>query len=146
MADTHTPEQRSKNMAACRRRDTGAEIALRRALHARGLRYRVDVPVRVGSCRARPDVVFTRARVAVYVHGCFWHGCPDGHRGTPKTNAAFWGPKIQRTRERDAAQVRALRDANWNVLVFWEHDDPETAADLVVAAVCDRPRPQELES
>ena len=79
-------------MQANRRRDTGPERALRSELHRRGLRFRVDHPVRTGGHTVRPDIVFSRARVAVYVDGCFWHSCPL-HATLPKSNAAYWTPK-----------------------------------------------------
>jgi len=120
-------------MVANRRRDTGPEMALRRALHARGLRYRVDHPLPFDR-RRRADVVFPRARVAVFVDGCFWHGCPE-HGTMPKANRAFWREKIARNRARDADTDRRLVELGWTVLRFWEHEDVERAADAVEAAV-----------
>src|SRR4051794_4976178 len=90
----------SARMARNRRRDTKPELRLRAALHARGLRFRVDYPVRTDALTVRPDVVFTRWRVAVFVDGCFWHGCPE-HGTRPQRNAAYWGPKLQRNVARD---------------------------------------------
>ena len=120
-------------MVANRRRDTGPELALRRALHARGLRYRVDHPLPFDR-RRRADVVFPRARVAVFVDGCFWHGCPE-HGTMPKANRAFWRDKIARNRARDADTDRRLADLGWTVLRFWEHEDVERAADAVEATM-----------
>lgn len=116
-------------MHANRRRDTGPELAVRRSLHARGLRYRVDVAVEPG-IRSRPDIAFTRRRVAVYIDGCFWHGCP-AHRSQPKANAAYWTPKLQQNVERDRRVTDALTMAGWTVLRFWEHEDPTAVADAI---------------
>src|SRR4051794_17312207 len=89
------PSERSANMRANRRRDTTPELDLRRSLHRLGLRYRVDFPVRDGLPRpVRPDVVFTRARLAVFVDGCFWHGCPEHGRRQGGANRSYWSPKI----------------------------------------------------
>jgi DNA mismatch endonuclease (patch repair protein) len=120
-------------MLATRRRDTPAEVGLRSALHRMGLRFRVDWPPLEGS-RRRADVVFTRARVAVFVDGCFWHDCPD-HGTRPKENADWWAAKLEQNRLRDADTTRALTEAGWVVLRFWEHEDPATAAELVRQAV-----------
>lgn len=114
------------------RRDTKPELALRRALHARGLRYRVDLPVPTAGRTVRPDVVFTRARVAVFVDGCFWHGCPV-HATYPKRNADYWIPKLAANRARDEATNARLAAAGWTVLRFWAHTDPDAAADVVHA-------------
>jgi DNA mismatch endonuclease (patch repair protein) len=121
-------------MAGNRKRDTGPERALRSALHSRGLRYRVDFKIGSGRSAPRPDIAFTRARVAVFVDGCFWHGCPK-HGVSPTTNSAYWSAKLARNRSRDVENVRVLEDAAWVVLRFWEHDDPEAAAALIDAVV-----------
>jgi DNA mismatch endonuclease (patch repair protein) len=119
-------------MSALARRDTKPEIELRRALHRRGLRFRVQV--KVPSNRRRTiDIAFTRARLAVFVDGCFWHGCPD-HHTLPRTNPQWWSWKIDRNQRRDASTVSELRAADWEVLRFWEHVDAEEAADAVAAA------------
>lgn len=118
-------------MAAIRRRDTKPERALRSALHARGLRFRVDYRMDLAGGRVRPDIAFTRRHVAVFVDGCFFHGCPHhGHRPNIK-NQAYWGPKIAANVARDRRADRALVDAGWTVLRFWEHQ----AVDDAVAAV-----------
>jgi DNA mismatch endonuclease, patch repair protein len=117
-------------MRANRRVDTGPEKLLRAELHARGLRFRKDHPVPLRDCRPRPDVAFTALRIAVFVDGCFWHGCPT-HRSRPKSNADFWEHKIRRNRERDREQNRALEAANWRVIRVWEHMPVVEAADLV---------------
>lgn len=118
---------RSANMRANRRADTGPERRLRTLLHAQGLRFRVDFSVRVQGRRPiRPDIVFTRVCLAVFVDGCFWHGCPD-HGSRPRINEHYWGPKIARNRERDSEQTEGLTAAGWLVLRFWEHEDPARA-------------------
>jgi DNA mismatch endonuclease (patch repair protein) len=98
----------------------------------RGLRYRVDVPL-LPSLRRRADLVFPRARVAVFVDGCFWHGCPL-HATAPKNNAAWWRNKLDRNVARDRDTDRRLIEAGWTVLRFWEHDDVLRAAIAVDGA------------
>lgn len=114
---------RTANMRAIRRRDTSPERRLRSELHRRGLRFRVDFPIGVGNGRApRADVAFTRHCLAVFVDGCFWHGCPE-HSEIPRRNASYWGPKIARNAERDREQEDRLKAAGWRVLRFWEHEE-----------------------
>ena len=115
------------------RRDTKPELALRRALHAAGLRYRVDYRVRTDDRLVRPDVVFTRVQLAVFVDGCFWHRCPV-HGNSPRANGAYWGPKLDRNVARDRAVNCALQAAGWAVMRVWEHEDPQLAAQRVAAA------------
>jgi DNA mismatch endonuclease (patch repair protein) len=111
-----------------RRTDTRPEVALRSALHRRGMRFRKDHPIRIEGRRpVRPDVVFIRACVAVFVDGCFWHGCPE-HQVVPKANPDYWIPKLRRNVERDREVDAALRDAGWTVLRYWEHHDPAEVA------------------
>jgi DNA mismatch endonuclease (patch repair protein) len=138
------PSARSANMRANRRRDTKPELVLRSLLHARGLRFRVDFPLRVdGYPRPiRPDVVFTRAMCVVEWNGCWWHGCDDpacgdGLRRSVR-NAEYWLPKIRGNRERDARKAAALEASGWKVLSFWGHDDPVRAADLIAEVVAER--------
>ena len=116
MADVLTKKQRSYCMSRIRGRDTGPELALRRAAWAVGLRYRVR-----NGLKGRPDIVFASARVAVFVDGCFWHGCPL-HSVKPKTRATFWAEKIDRNKVRDAEVRIALMKQGWTVLRFWEHE------------------------
>lgn len=126
-------------------RPTKPEIALRSVLHARGLRFRkrLSIPLTPEPGRARrwtrPDVVFTRAKVAVYVDGCFWHGCPL-HLHLPKHNHAYWADKIAANRLRDADTTRQLGDRGWAVVRAWEHEDPDDVADVVEALVKAPPR------
>ncbi|TXK19766.1 very short patch repair endonuclease [Homoserinibacter sp. GY 40078] len=116
-----------RSMLANRRRDTKPEVAIRRILHARGLRFRVDYRVLLTS-RTRADIAFTRWKVAIFVDGCFWHGCPI-HATQPKRNSGYWTPKLARNVERDAQASALLRQNDWTVLRYWEHEDPEDVAD-----------------
>lgn len=120
-------------MRANRARDTGPELAVRRLLHARGLRYRVCVRP-VPALRRAADIVFTRARIAVFIDGCFWHGCDD-HFVEPKGNAEYWAQKIAANRSRDLSTNAAVEAAGWKVLRFWEHECPETVSEIVARAV-----------
>jgi DNA mismatch endonuclease (patch repair protein) len=120
-------------MQATGRKDTAPELALRRELHRRGLRYRVEVKL-PEIPRRRMDIVFTRARLVVLVDGCFWHGCPL-HATTAKANAGYWADKIAANQARDADTDTRLRAAGWTVLRAWEHEDPATTADRVEALI-----------
>jgi DNA mismatch endonuclease, patch repair protein len=124
-------ESKRRAMQAQRVRDTVPEMELRRELNRRGLRYRVDLSVLP---RRKADIVFTRSKLAVFVDGCFWHGCPM-HGTWPQSNAAWWRTKIERNRERDAETSALLVDAGWGVVRVWEHEDPVRAASRVAAAV-----------
>ena len=116
------------------RADTPAEMALRRELHRRGLRYRIDAKP-VAEMRTRADLVFKTARVAVYVDGCYWHSCSE-HGTLPRgDNAAWWRSKLATNVERDQAVTAALRERGWIVIRVWEHEDAREAADRVEAAV-----------
>lgn len=126
-------------MSTLARRDTAPELALRRELHRRGLRYRLQVKV-PGNNRRTIDVAFTRARVAVFVDGCFWHGCPE-HGTSPRANSEWWRWKIQRNQERDADTTRLLDDAGWTVVRLWEHRDAKDSADAVETALRRRTAP-----
>jgi DNA mismatch endonuclease (patch repair protein) len=123
-------------MQATKSRDSRPEVALRKLLHARGLRFRVHVLV-LPALRRRADVVFPGARVAVYVDGCFWHGCPE-HVVWPRTNVEWWKEKIASTKRRDRDTDRRLARAGWRVIRVWEHDDPALVADAVEAEVRNR--------
>jgi DNA mismatch endonuclease (patch repair protein) len=118
--------------------DTAPEIALRSALHRRGLRYRTHVRPVVG-LRREADIVFPGSKVAVFVDGCFWHGCPL-HGTNPRRNSAFWADKIEMNRLRDADTDVALREHDWLPIRVWEHEHPEHAAELVEVQVRSRGR------
>ncbi|MEU5437707.1 very short patch repair endonuclease [Streptomyces sp. NPDC020719] len=113
-------------MSRQRSRDTGVEVALRRVLHAMGLRFRIHRRPLPG-IRREADVVFGPARVAVFVDGCFWHGCPE-HGTWPKNNAEFWRSKIEGNRARDRDTDARLAEAGWLAVRVWEHEDPAAAA------------------
>jgi DNA mismatch endonuclease (patch repair protein) len=121
-------------MRANRSCDTTPELRLRSAIHRRGLRFRKNYAVLAGAVRVRPDIVFTAARVAVFLDGCFWHRC-EAHRTIPVSNAPYWGPKLERTGARDRVVDEALTRSGWIVVRVWEHDDPEDAALRVEAQV-----------
>lgn len=118
-------------MRSNRRRDTKPELALRKLLHAAGLRYRVDAPIRTARRLVRPDIVFTRRRLAVFVDGCFWHQCPQ-HGTRPKDPTGYWTPKLRRNVERDQETTDALQAEGWVVLRIWEHVPPADAAQAVI--------------
>jgi len=117
-------------------RDTEAELAIRRAVHRTGLRYRVNVRP-TSELRVRADMVFTRAKVAVFIDGCFWHGCPD-HFIPPKNNGEWWAAKIQGNRDRDARSRADLDTLGWKVVSIWEHTDTADAANEITSVVAER--------
>jgi DNA mismatch endonuclease (patch repair protein) len=116
------------------RRDTAPEVAVRSELHRRGLRFRKDLSVRVPGRVVRPDITFTRTRLAVFVDGCFWHACPV-HGIQPRANTEYWRPKLARNVARDRAVDEALGAAGWQVLRAWEHESPTAVADRVETAL-----------
>jgi DNA mismatch endonuclease (patch repair protein) len=122
-------------MRANRGKDTGPELAVRRELHRRGARYRTNLRIDLGDGRrVRPDIVFTAARLAVFVDGCFWHGCHE-HRSIPVRNAPFWRAKIGATQQRDARNDEWLLSEGWQVVRLWEHVPFADAADVVMQAL-----------
>lgn len=123
----------SARMSRQGRRDTAPELAVRRLLHASGHRYRVNAPV-PGMPRRTVDIVFSRAKVAVFLDGCFWHGCPQ-HATEPKANSDWWRQKLDRNMVRDRETTTHLAGAGWTVLRFWEHEDPQAVAAAVAATV-----------
>lgn len=123
----------SRRMAKVRQKGTDAEIALRRGLHRRGLRYRVDYEV-LKKPRRVADVAFPGLKIAIFVDGCFWHGCPE-HATWPKQNAEFWRQKIEANRLRDADTNSRLLNAGWTVLRFWEHEPPIEATETITRTV-----------
>lgn len=115
-----------RRMENARQRDTSIELELGRELKSLGLSFESNV-VPLAGTRSRPDLLFPIARVAVFVNGCFWHGCPE-HGTWPKHNAAWWRTKIEANRARDVKNDKILIDAGWTVFRYWEHDDPRRAA------------------
>lgn len=120
-----------------RTRDTEPEMAVRRLLHHAGFRYRVDVRP-LPKLNRRADIVFTGVRVAVFVDGCFWHGCPEHGSRTPTTASGYWADKIARNKTKDADTDRQLLEAGWLSIRAWAHDDPSLVAARVAQAVLDR--------
>jgi DNA mismatch endonuclease (patch repair protein) len=120
-------------MSRTAQRDNANERALRSALHRRGLRFRLHRQLLVGNRRS-VDIAFPASRTAVFVDGCFWHGCPD-HGTWPKNNADWWRAKIIANIARDRDTDRKLVEVGWTVVRIWEHEAVETAADRIEAAV-----------
>jgi len=118
-------------MRGNRRRDTGPELRLRSALHAQGLRYRVDYPIRTLSVRVRPDIVFTKQRLAIFVDGCFFHACPT-HGTRPRQNVQYWEQKLERNVLRDRRVTEALREERWTVIRLWEHQPTDEGLKIVM--------------
>jgi DNA mismatch endonuclease (patch repair protein) len=114
-----------KSMQANRPRDTLLEVAFRSALHQAGFRFRKHVRPLPG-LRCEPDVIFPRFRLAIFVDGCWWHSCPE-HGMLPREHGAWWAEKLQRTKDRDRRNDRALRSAGWTVLRVWEHESLQEA-------------------
>lgn len=120
-------------MRGNRSRDTKPELAVRQLVHARGLRYRVNARP-LPSLRRTADMVFSRRQIAVFIDGCFWHGCPE-HYVPSKSNRSYWAPKIAANMSRDAETNRTLSDAGWTVLRYWSHLPPEEVAASVESHV-----------
>ncbi len=136
MADVLTPEQRRLNMSRIRGKDTKPEMLLRRGLHARGLRFRLhrkDMP-------GTPDMVFSRYRAVILVHGCFWHGHDCPLFKLPATRREFWQSKIEGNRARDARDIASLTASGWRTLIVWEcalKGPARRPADLVLSEITD---------
>lgn len=124
-------------MAAIRRRDTKPEVRLRSALHRLGYRFRKDHPIRIAGKLIRPDITFTKHRVAVFVDGCFWHSCPE-HGRKPSVNGAYWSPKLEGNVRRDHDQTAALASAGWMVMRFWEHEEQSEIIAAITHALADK--------
>lgn len=120
-------------MKSQKRVDTVVEVAVRSRLHRLGLRFRVDYRP-VETSRARADIVFVRARIAVFIDGCFWHGCPI-HATQPRANADWWRTKLEGNIARDTRTNVLLAGSGWKVLRYWEHEDPDGIATAVAAEV-----------
>ena len=130
-----TPAAR-RSMQSNRSTGTRPEMAIRRELHRRGLRYRVAARP-IPEFRRTVDVLFSRARVAVEIRGCFWHGCPE-HARLPTAHREYWEAKVARNRARDDETERRLAEAGWTLVVVWEHDPVSQAAGLIEALVRQR--------
>ena len=120
-------------MQSNKSRDTKPELALRSAVHALGLRYRVSAKP-IAELRRTADLVFPRAKVAVFLDGCFWHGCPE-HHTVASANASFWADKVEGNRKRDRDTDGRLAAVGWVSVRIWEHEDPQTAARQVEEVV-----------
>ncbi|MFH8472894.1 very short patch repair endonuclease [Streptomyces sp. NPDC018000] len=123
----------SARMSQQASRDTAPEVAVRKLLHASGYRYRVNERV-PNMSRRTIDIAFTRCKVAVFLDGCFWHGCPV-HATQPKSNAEWWRQKLDRNMARDRETTAHLESGGWTVLRFWEHESAEDVAGRIVATV-----------
>jgi DNA mismatch endonuclease (patch repair protein) len=131
-------EEASHRMRATRQRNTQAELDLQAALDHLGLRYTVDQSP-LPELRRRADLLFEPERVAVFVDGCFWHGCPL-HGSWPKAHAQWWREKILANRSRDADTDRRLAEAGWKVIRVWSHEMPSTAAERIAVLIRSRNR------
>jgi DNA mismatch endonuclease, patch repair protein len=120
-------EATRRAMRGNRRVDTLPEVTLRQLLHASGFRFRKDYRVAEGDIQVRADIVFPRQRLAVFIDGCYWHGCPE-HCRMPTRNAEYWEAKIARNRARDTRVTKSLTDSDWRVLRIWEHEPAAQAA------------------
>lgn len=129
---------RRRMQVLSKKRDTGPELALRRELHQLGLRYRIDVAPAPSQSRRRADVVFSHQRVAVFVDGCFWHGC-EKHGVRPTSNADYWRAKLERNMQRDRETNVTLGAAGWRVIRVWEHEPASAAAARIHKVLAPRP-------
>lgn len=118
MTDRITKEQRSKNMSHIRSKDTSIELKVRKYLFSLGYRYRVNYKKLPG----KPDIVFTKKKIAIFIHGCYWHGhnCNSRYAHVSKSNTDYWNTKIQRNQERDKINIEQLEKDGWKVIVLWE--------------------------
>ncbi|MCX5397269.1 very short patch repair endonuclease [Streptomyces sp. NBC_00102] len=130
--------ERRRNMQAIKSRDTKPERLIRQLVHASGLRYRVAAKP-LPNLRRTADMVFRPAKVAVFIDGCYWHGCPE-HYVAPKTNPGYWSDKVARNVARDRDTDQRLRSAGWTVLRFWEHQESDRCAAEIVSTVRDQRR------
>jgi len=136
---------RRRNMQAIRSRDTAPEMAVRRLLYAAGLRYRVHYKP-IPTLNRRADIVFTRQRIAVFIDGCFWHGCPDHGMRSFQENSVYWKEKMRKNVDRDRDTEKRLLQAGWRVIRFWEHEHPDFASQRIILEVIGLPRSGGLET
>ncbi len=118
MADSVSSSRRSEIMSHIKSKDTSIELLVRRKLFSMGYRYRVNYKALSG----KPDIVFTRKKIAIFIHGCYWHGhdCGSHYAHASQSNKAYWRPKIERTKQRDREHIQALETDGWKVIVLWE--------------------------
>lgn len=128
----------SRRLSQLQRRDTAPELAVRRLLHAAGYRYRVAFPV-PGQRRRTIDIAFAGQRLAIFIDGCFWHGCP-AHGTSPRSNSEWWQQKLSANRARDRSTEALLAHIGWSYLRFWEHEDPDRVAQAVADWLAHRRR------
>jgi DNA mismatch endonuclease (patch repair protein) len=131
-----TSPEVSVRMRANRKHDTKPEVLVRSLLHARGFRFRKHYAIRLPERTVRPDIVFTRQKVAVFIDGCFWHACPI-HGNVPRANTGYWQPKLERNVERDRVVDAALKVSGWRIVREWEHEPPIDVVERVVAILND---------
>lgn len=133
MRPAASSESVRSRMSRQRRRDTKPEVQVRKILHARGIRYRVNGAPEAGM-RCKADIVWRGLRLAVFIDGCFWHGCPE-HATRPKANEAWWAEKLDGNKRRDRRTDAELTSRGWTVLRFWEHEQPAAVADAICATL-----------
>lgn len=138
MADTISSDRRSKIMSHIKSKDTSIEMMVRRRLFAMGYRYRVNYKALPG----KPDIVFTKKKIAIFIHGCYWHGhdCGSRYAHTSQSNKTYWGPKIERTKQRDQEHIQELKALGWKVVVLWECEikqDFDNCMHLLVSFITD---------
>lgn len=130
---TPSSPEASLRMQKVRQKNTSAERAVRQELHARGLRYRIHVPI-ITKPRRVADIVFSGPRIAIFIDGCFWHGCPR-HATWPKQNVEFWRSKIIANQKRDKDTDSRLRADGWKVIRVWAHESPAEIGEMVAKEV-----------
>ncbi len=135
-------EPARKSMKGNRSRDTKPELAVRHLIHAAGLRYRVDYRP-IPTINRRADIVFTRQRIAVFIDGCYWHGCPI-HYVASKTNPDYWASKISRNIERDTQTDELLCEHGWTPIRFWSHEPPTSVAAAILAILTSGAQPSTI--
>jgi DNA mismatch endonuclease (patch repair protein) len=134
-SDVLTPKQRSYCMSKIRGKNTGPEIILRKALWANGVRYRLNYKI-----PGKPDIILVKSKIAIFVDGCFWHGCPL-HSNLPRTNRKFWKEKILKNKKRDQEINKTLSGIGWLVIRIWEHEiknNLKSSVDMVLRSIKDR--------
>ena len=136
MADSISTARRSEIMSHIKSKDTSIELLVRRKLFSMGYRYRVNYKALPG----KPDIVFTKKKVAIFIHGCYWHGhdCGSRYAHSSQSNREYWGPKIERTKQRDLDHIKKLEIDGWKVIVIWEcqiKQDFDCTLDMIVEAL-----------